>query len=271
MTLRARTAALAVAGVLTAAGPLAAQTAVAPPPRSVATEVRVHTLRNVAAADVARSVGGYLGTTGRVAALAADLAANRLIVQGSAATQTQVTALVADLDRDVAMLHVTITVAEVPREFLTESGLAGPEKTHFWALTGREAALFQTALRHYPGVKLLSRPQVQVADGQTGFVQVGQDVPRGPGQPTIPVGVTMRVTPRLCPDGKATLLRVEGGLTSLNRNTDPTAVLSLNVDTFQTATRLPVGDTAVYAVPTTGADGKPVVTLYTVTPTVVRP
>jgi type II secretion system protein D len=84
------------------------------------------------------------------------------------------------------------------------------------------------ALKAQGRVEILSRPQIQVADNQTGFVQVGQDFPflstanatLGVTQQSIeyrPIGVTMRVTPRVNPDGKV-LMRVEPAVSSVSPN-----------------------------------------------------
>lgn len=86
--------------------------------------------------------------------------------------------------------------------------------------------LLVRALKAQGRVDILSRPQVQVADNQTGFVQVGQSFPTlGPVSATVGVtqqsidyrdiGVTMRVTPRVNPDGKV-LMRVEPAVTSVS-------------------------------------------------------
>jgi hypothetical protein len=116
------------------------------------------------------------------------------------------------------------------------------------------------ALKQQGRVEILSRPQVQVADNQTGFVQVGQDFPTlgnailagtGTSQQSIdyrPIGITMRVTPRVNPDGKV-LMRVEPQISS------PTAVPvtlgagltapAFNVQTVQTTVLATDGETIV--------------------------
>ncbi len=89
--------------------------------------------------------------------------------------------------------------------------------------------LLVRALKAQGRVDVLSRPQIQVADNQTGYVQVGQDFPipdtstitNGLAQQAIdyrPIGVTLRVTPRVNPDGKV-LMRVEPSVSSVQPGT----------------------------------------------------
>src|SRR5262249_19631903 len=85
-------------------------------------------------------------------------------------------------------------------------------------------SLLIRALKAQGRVDILSRPQVQVTDNQTGFVQVGQDFPIPTNTTTTglnvtqgvdyrQIGITMRVTPRVNPDGKV-LMRVEPQITT---------------------------------------------------------
>src|SRR5438552_1231273 len=60
-------------------------------------------------------------------------------------------------------------------------------------------------------VEVLSRPQVMVSDRQTGFVQVGEQVPvQGPGGKTTFefAGLALKLTPAVQPDGTV-LVRME--------------------------------------------------------------
>ncbi|MBX9584703.1 MAG: hypothetical protein K2X87_30740, partial [Gemmataceae bacterium] len=125
---------------------------------------------------------------------------------------------------------------------------------------GQSFNLLIRALKAQGRIDILSRPQVQVADSQIGYVQVGQDFPylgnstltaTGVAQQSIlyrPIGVTMRVTPRVNPDGKV-LMRVEpqissvaAGLVSLgNGVTQP----AFNVETVETTVLAADGETIV--------------------------
>jgi general secretion pathway protein D len=115
------------------------------------------------------------------------------------------------------------------------------------------------ALNAQGRVNILSRPQVQVTDNQTGFVQVGQDFPI-PGQisqGTVntlqsidyrPTGVTMRVTPRVNPDGKV-LMRVEPQISAPASTPiavgGGTSAFPFNVQTVQTTVLAGNGETIV--------------------------
>ena len=90
-------------------------------------------------------------------------------------------------------------------------------------------SLLVRALKAQGRVEVLSRPQVQVADNQTGYINVGQNFPiptastitQGLAQQGVEyrdIGITMRVTPRVNPDGKV-LMRVEPSVTSVQPGT----------------------------------------------------
>ena len=256
---------------------------VAPAPRAVPTLTAAYRLRNVAANDTAITLAQCLSGCGREVGITPVAKANELVVHGSAATHARVAALVADLDREPTQIDISTTMVQVPAGFLRECGLARPGAADaVWTLTEREAALFSVALRHHPKLTVLSRPQIRVADGQTGFVQVGQDVPVSRVESTgalarvgyVPAGVTARLSPRLAPSGKAMLLRVEAQLCSPAASparVERGAAFPFDVQTVQTTVAVPTGHTVVLSVPTTGADGKPTAVLYVMTPTVRQP
>jgi len=116
------------------------------------------------------------------------------------------------------------------------------------------------ALKAQNRIDILSRPQIQVADNQTGFVQVGQLFPylgnstltaTGAVQQSIEqqqTGVVLRVVPRVNPDGKV-LMRIEPSITSVAPNfvslgngiTQP----AFNTETVQTTVLASDGETIV--------------------------
>ena len=116
------------------------------------------------------------------------------------------------------------------------------------------------ALKAQNRIDILSRPSIQVADNQTGFVQVGQDFPylgastlaaTGAAQQSIEyrqLGVVLRVVPRVNPDGKV-LMRVEPTISSVS----PTTINlgnginqpAFNVETVQTTVLASDGETVV--------------------------
>ena len=267
------------------AGPFVALPPVAPAPRAVSTLTASYHLRNVAAADAAKAIGAAIGSDRE---FRTDAATNQLVVTGSVATHARVAAWLAELDREVPQVQVSMTIAEVPGRFLADCGLT---KSGFcFSLKERERELFAVALRNYPGSSVLSRPELLVRDNQKGYVAVGQDMPVLPVVPpgavpapgavvpvgavdTRVVGVTVCVTPRIMPDGKVTL-RVEPQFCSPAPNpvTVGTAgtAFPFNIQTVQTTVLVSPGETVVLAHEKTGADGKPVSMLIVLTPT-VRP
>ena len=90
--------------------------------------------------------------------------------------------------------------------------------------------LLMRALKAQGRITILSRPQLHVTDNQTGYINVGQNFPTPTnstltatgatqtGVQYVPVGITMRVTPRINPDGKV-LMRVEPQVSSVAPST----------------------------------------------------
>src|SRR5262249_38276738 len=116
------------------------------------------------------------------------------------------------------------------------------------------------ALKSQGRIDILSRPQVQVADNQTGFVQVGQNFPylgpstltaTGVAQQSIeyqPIGVTMRATPRVNPAGKVlTPLEPEVASVSSSPVNLGNGILApaFNIQTVQTTVLASDGETIV--------------------------
>lgn len=253
-----------------------APVAVAPAPREVATLTASYHLRNVAAADAAKAVGAALGAD---RGFRIDAATNQLVVSGSVSTHARVAAWLAELDRDVPQVVVQAMIAEVPVAFLADCGLTTAAGVPgCFSLKGRERELFAVAFRNYPGREVLSRPQIQVRDNQEGFVQVGQSVPAG--TPVVPAGaadtpatgVSLRVTPRVMPEGKI-LLRVQP---QVSRPAPAPvaaragAAFPFNVQTVQTTVLVSDGETVVLVGPGTGSDEKATALLLVLTPSVVR-
>jgi general secretion pathway protein D len=120
-------------------------------------------------------------------------------------------------------------------------------------------SLLVRALQAQGRIDVLSRPQVTVADNQTGYVQVGASYPYlSTSNATVgvvsqsiayqPIGVTMRVTPRVNPDGKV-LMRVEpqvGSVTSAPISLG-SGILApeFNIQTVQTTVLASDGETIV--------------------------
>jgi type II secretion system protein D len=121
-------------------------------------------------------------------------------------------------------------------------------------------SLLLRALKTQGRVEILSRPQLQVADNQTGYMNIGQSYPilggstiatGGLAQQSVTyvdIGVSLQITPRVNPDGKV-LLRVAPTVSSVS----PTAVSlgngvtasSFNNETIQTTVLASDGETIV--------------------------
>jgi type II secretory pathway component GspD/PulD (secretin) len=244
----------------------------------------VYKLRNVAAADVAQAVTKQIGCEQQGVVVIAEPVSNNLIVRTDAGRQQKVAKLLGAIDQEPPSIGVTTLVLEVPAGFVTKAGLEADGCQHpesKWVLTEREARMLTALIRaeKQTGIEVLSRPQICVSDNQTGFVQVGQDFPvqvaqaAAPGQLTYqPVGFTGRVTPRVMPDGKSVLLRVE---TQVSRPTpapvnlgNGVAAQAFNVQTVSTAETIPFGGTLVVrGLKTCEADGKSTEVLVIMTPT----
>jgi hypothetical protein len=147
--------------------------------------------------------------------------------------------------------------------------------------------MFAELVRADKACAVTSRPKLLVTDNQTGYVQVGQDVPYvassdikdGMAVQTIeyrPVGVTMRLTPRVSADGRSVLVRTELQHSAVT----PTPVdlggglqsPAFNIQTCQTTVLIPDGGTVVIRFGSTQtADGKGKTDhLWMLTPSVVR-
>lgn len=111
------------------------------------------------------------------------------------------------------------------------------------------------ALKAQGRLDVLSRPSLTLADNQTGFFQVGQNYPQitastlnaqGFVQNSItytPIGVVLRVTPRISPDGQV-LMRVEPQVSSVSQTQVQigNGVLASAIDTQTVETTVLAGD-----------------------------
>jgi type II secretory pathway component GspD/PulD (secretin) len=221
----------------------------------------VYRLRNVAAADVVQTVTKQVGCEKQGVVVVAEPVSNTIYVHADARRQQQAAKLLEAIDQEAPSVVVTTLVLEVPAGFAAMAGLEAEGCQHpesKWVLSEREAKMLTALIRaekEKGGIDILSRPQLCVQDNQTGFVQVMQDYPIAdpnvPGLTSIPeaVGFTGRVTPRMMPDGKSVLLRVE---TKVTRPTPSRIDLgngvtaqAFNTQTVSTAESVPFGGTLV--------------------------
>ncbi|QJW97074.1 sigma-70 family RNA polymerase sigma factor [Frigoriglobus tundricola] len=165
----------------------------------------------------------------------------------------------------------------VPRGFCRRSGLTEEESSNTWFLSQREVRMFSALLRAEPGKEVVCRPQLHVAEGQTGSVHVGQSVPVGTGKVVslkgkkesekspitsnavvefetaqmIDIGAKVRVTPKIGASGQL-LLRIEAENVEIGApvqlypaDKHAEAVPSFNCHTFQTTVVVPDAGTVV--------------------------
>jgi type II secretory pathway component GspD/PulD (secretin) len=278
----------------------------APMPREAARLAILYKLRNVAAADAARALAAHVGAGQLPARITFDAAANNVYVSAAPALQRQLGEMIAALDTAPPQVVVTATVIQAPRGFAADCGLTGEPAA--WALSPREQTMFTALVRGAKArgdIDILARPQVQVAHNQTGVVEIGQRVPvvlpgaapaGGVVAPMkvayVQAGLTLRVTPRVSPDG-GVLLRAGARITALRvpEGVVGSAVLGaasavaqvvpppdVQAQTAETAVELKDGQTMVLVCSDRGATGglqrlggDRFETLVILTPHVVRP
>jgi type II secretory pathway component GspD/PulD (secretin) len=125
-------------------------------------------------------------------------------------------------------IQVQVVCVRVPAGFASRAGLTADGKPGVGVacgLTPREAKLFDALLRADREVEVLARPQLVLAEGQTGFFQIDNSVEMVAGLEAVTkdgatlyapkmvkVGnpcLTLRLTPSFTADGKSILLRSE--------------------------------------------------------------
>ena len=192
---------------------LAAELPLAPMPRAANQNVVVK-LRNVAAADVVPVIEQHLKARKLTAGLIAEPVSNTVLVSAAPALMPQLLHILTALDKEPPQVILTVMVMDVSDAFVENCGLnvgAAPGATS-WTLTERERYMLNAFIREAKGrgeIDVLARPMIAVSDNQTGFVHIGQDFPLpvavGGTQVYVPLGYTLRATPRVGPDGRVQL------------------------------------------------------------------
>jgi hypothetical protein len=128
-------------------------------------------------------------------AVIAEPVSNSVVVAGDPGSHKQVVTLLEAIDKQPPQILAEIMFVEVTTGFTEKIGLKEKDKAEeVWVLTTRETQLLNATLRYAKGsdfLSCLSRPQLMVADNQTGFVEVGGASDK----------LITRVTPRIIPDG----------------------------------------------------------------------
>lgn len=176
-------------------------------------ELAVRKLRNVAAVDAAAAVSQHLQCKGVAAKLKFDVPSNSVFYCAPPAVSKEIADLLAGLDKALPQVVVQTMVIEVSGEFLAQIGIdTNGAGRGAWALTPREARMMTALIRaakERGECEIVSRPQLQVRDGQSGHVRIGQEFPvqtAGAQVEHRPIGIALRVTPAVAPDGKSVAL-----------------------------------------------------------------
>jgi type II secretory pathway component GspD/PulD (secretin) len=162
-------------------------------------EATVYRLRNTAAADVVDAVNKFAAESKIAVTIVAEPISNSVFIAGEPAPQKKALELVTAIDKAPPIVRMQMMILEVPAGFAEEIGLGEGDN---WVLTPREVRMLSAAVRREKKdgrIDILSQPQLAVADNQRGFVQVGSGTPSMIG----------RITPRVTPDSKSVMLRLE--------------------------------------------------------------
>ncbi|MCI0700715.1 MAG: hypothetical protein L0241_06510 [Planctomycetia bacterium] len=271
---------------------------VAPMPREVppaGEKVLAYCLKHVTAADAVQAIHTFLDGKNLNARMTFDAASNCVFVVAEQGLRQEIVKLLDALDKKSEMVRIEAMVVQVPRGFCKNSGLEG--NAPVWTLTAREAAMFTALLRAQKQtgtMDVLARPVIQVCNGQTGTIQVGQSVPApqgvtpagGVAGESMPVGVSAMFIPRLTPDGECVKLKATMKVTAMGAPIKLTVAEQVpgqplpvarviekptfNVQTFECVARIPLGSTAVYAMPARGSGDEGMETLVIVKPMLAK-
>ncbi len=260
------------------------------------------------------------------AVVIADPVSNSLIISASGETYKTILELVANLDRRPPTVMVEVLIAEATsgtnppakkrpnrskKKRPARSKKNAAEKTPddlLQFLAGRfkgKAKLdgsvltiadvdreeLTAALKKYPGLEILSRPQIVTLDNQPAFVQVGERVPMFRAAPEGAkdqvgnvqyqnVGLMLGVTPRISPEGnivmeidveKSKLGPVEEGIPiSVLANGKVIRAPRIDITSMQTTLSVPDGQTIVLGRLVTKSGTRRTETVVLLTPRIVR-
>jgi type II secretory pathway component GspD/PulD (secretin) len=192
-------------------------------------DASVYHLRNAAAADVVQAVTTFATQANLAVTIVAEPASNTVFVAGDPASHKKVIELVTRIDTPPPTVVMQMMIMQVPAGFAEDVGLGEGDT---WVLTSREARMLTAAIRREQkdgDIDILSRPQLTVANNQLGIVRVGSDT----------AGTMCRITPRITPDDRSVLLRLEMGINK------PAGTLASDVQSIQTTAVIPNGGTLV--------------------------
>src|SRR5262245_11998541 len=151
---------------------------VAPMPRAVPQveeKVTAHCLRNASATDVALAISKHLQSKNQKAKLTFEVASNTLVVCAEPVVRNEIEKMIDGLDQAPRQVLLETMVVRVPRGVRESIGL--DVNAQSWTLTAREAVMLNALLRaekQKGTLDVLTRPMIQVCDGQTGNILIGQ-------------------------------------------------------------------------------------------------
>lgn len=154
-------------------------------------EASVHRLKHIAAVDAAKALTAFADQKKLAATVVAEPVSNNVMIAGEPSAHKQLVEVLTGLDKEPPAFVAQMLFMEVPAGFVEDIGL-GEESETKWVLTPREVRMLTAAIRTAKAkgdIDVLSRPQVQVINNQTGFVEVGG------GADTLKAHVTPRVLP----------------------------------------------------------------------------
>ncbi|QJW93569.1 tetratricopeptide repeat protein [Frigoriglobus tundricola] len=221
----------------------------------------VHKLKYAAAADTTQAIYAYLQSktpaANQKAVLVAEPVANTVLISAEPALYEEILTVLASIDKAPPQVTLQTMVVQVPRGFAARYGLLdeGAASGTAVTLSPREAKMLTgliRAARECNECEILSRPELCVSDNQSGVVRVGQEVPvqtlglvksengtaLEPKTEYVPTGLSMRFTPRVCPDGTSVLVTAE-----LESTTVSHTVLTTGAPGSESTTRVPVFNT----------------------------
>ncbi len=184
-------------------------------------------LRNVAAADAARSIQKHFCDTANACTVFAEPKTNTLVASGEPAQVRRALDLAAALDVPPPQVPVSALVVTVPRAFLATAGLSTEKGELAWTLSARESHMLAGLFRAEKAegkMEVLARPQLLLADKQTGTVQMGPPVVLAAATETkvegtttiavakpvsVPAHFALKVTPTCAPCGRSVELAVD--------------------------------------------------------------
>jgi hypothetical protein len=139
-------------------------------------------------------------------------------------------------DAQQTQVFIQTLLVKVPAGFVESAGISASAEEGKWVLNEREARMLTAALRREKVCcEVLSRPQIQVADRQTGYVNLGKDGSKG-------WSLSVLLTPAVSREGTVRLEIKNRGEAYVVK---PGPVVRTNAAMIETSESVPTGGTLV--------------------------